>query len=122
MDDKKVLIPLEEYESLIKDKEAYIKIEKELEKDCEERGLYVKITLDLVGYDNFFNAHKDEGFDPRFRVISNDTALILAYEEIERLSKLLKEERQYSKNMEDKVRLMPTRNLWQRLTRKYAEE
>lgn len=114
MDDKKVLIPLEEYNSLLEDKEAYRKIAKELKKDCKERGLYVDLTIDLYGYDDFF--------DPRFRVISNDTALNLANEEIERLSKLLKEKADYAKLMEDKVRLMSTRNLWQRLTGTYVQK
>ncbi len=113
---------MEEYENLLKDKEAYVKIAEELKKDCKDRGLYVDITIDLYGYDSFFDRNKEDGFDPRFRVISNDTALNLANEEIERLSKLLRTERRNSKNMEDKVRLMSTRNLWQRLTGKYAEE
>lgn len=121
MDDKKVLIPLEEYENLLKDKEAYVKIAEELKKDCKERGLYVDMTIDLYGYDAFFDRYREGGFDPRFRVISNDTALNLADKEIERLSKLLKEKSDYAKLMEDKVRLMSTRNAWQRLTGKYED-
>lgn len=119
MDDKKVLIPLEEYENLLKDKEAYVKIDEELKKDCKDRGLYIEVTVDLYGYDSY---HEELGLDPRVKIISKDTALEAAAGEIDRLSNLLRTERRYSKNMEDKVRLMSTRNLWQRLTGKYAEE
>lgn len=122
MDDKKVLIPLEEYNSLLEDKEAYRKIAEELKKDCKERGLYVDITLDLYAYDSFIRNYEEAGFEPRFRVISNDAALNLANEEIERLSKLLKEKADYAKLMEDKVRLMSTRNVWQRLTGTYVQK
>jgi ribosomal protein L15 len=122
MDDKKVLIPLEEYNSLLEDKEAYDKIERELEKDCEERGLYVKIALDVYcGYEEYLKRLGKYGFEPRFRIISKDAALEEADKEIERLSKLLKEKADYAKLMEDKVRLMSTRNVWQRLTGKYED-
>ena len=119
MDDKKVLIPLEEYENLLKDKEAYVKIDEELKKDCKDRGLYIEVTVDLYGYDSY---HEKLGLDPRVKIISKDAALEAAAGEIERLSKLLKEKADYAKLMEDYVRLMSTRNLWQRLTGKYVEE
>ena len=119
MDDKKVLIPLEEYENLLKDNEAYSKIADELKKDCKDRGLYIEVTVDLYGYDSY---HEKLGLDPRVKIISKDAALEAAAGEIERLSKLLRAEKRYSKNMEDKVRLMSTRNVWQRLTGKYVEE
>ena len=119
MDDKKVLIPLEEYNSLLKDKEAYTLMRDELRKDCKERGFYVEVTLT---WDEFQDFERRKALNPRFRLISKDDALDLAAKEIDRLSKLLKEEADYAKLMEDKVSLMSTRNLWQRLTGTYVQK
>ena len=80
-DGKKVLVPWEEYQRLVEDSEALNKAKEELKKDCKERGLYVEYKYDPRAY-----CSAPQYTIPRLHITSNDEALKMAQEEIDRLS------------------------------------
>lgn len=115
MSEKKVLIPLEEYEDLIKNEKALGEIQKELEKDCEERKLFVRMSLSYYDYSDF---EKKYFQDPRVTLITKDGALEVASEEIERLSEANKALIDKNKSLESTIEAIENRSLFQRILNK----
>lgn len=115
MSEKKVLIPLEEYEDLIKNEKALDEIQKELEKDCEERKLFVKVSFTFYDYNDF---EKKYFQDPRVTLITKDDALEVASKEIERLSEANKVLVDKNKSLKSAIEAIGNRNLFQRILNK----
>ena len=87
--EKKVLIPLAEYEELVQTKEDFKKLREEFEKDCKKRGLYVKHELVfrpsiLFGCSTTEEVIKE--LEPRLTIYTKDEALQEAQKEMERIS------------------------------------
>lgn len=115
MNEKKVLIPLEEYENLVKNEKALGEIQKELEKDCEERKLFVRMSLSFYEWSDF---EKKYFQDPRVTLITKDDALELASKEIERLSEANKAIIDTNKSLKSAIEALENRNLFQRILNK----
>ena len=123
--EKKVLIPLDEYEELVQTKEDFKKLREEFEKDCEERGLYVKHELVfrpsiLFGYPSTDEAVK--ALAPRLTIYTKDEALQEAKKEMERISSLsatlVRDKSEEAAKAEAEVTRIKKRNLWQRIWNK----
>jgi coproporphyrinogen III oxidase len=87
--EKKVLIPLAEYEELVQTKEDFKKLREEFEKDCKKRGLYVKHELVFRPSIIFGCSTTDEvvkELAPRLTIYTKDEALQEAQKEMERIS------------------------------------
>lgn len=111
MDSKKVIIPLEEYEALLKDREALAEAIKELKKDCKERGLYVEYVIQHFSWynaDSFSNADYAEAC---LHIMSKEEVLSAAQNEINRLSTL-------AKDLVNENEKLKNRNLWGRIFNK----
>lgn len=108
-DGKKVILPWEEYQGLLDDREALKEAREELKKDCKERGLYV---VNQVVFSSLYDIWPtDEYLSPRLSLISRETALQAAQKEIDRLSVA-------AKDLLDENRRLRGRNLWQRIINK----
>lgn len=120
--EKKVLIPLDEYEELVRTKEDFKKLREEFEKDCEERGLYVKHELVfrpsiLFGCSTTEEVVKE--LAPRLTIYTKDEVLQEAQKEMERISSLSEAfVRDKSEEAEAEVARIKKRNLWQRIWNK----
>ena len=120
--EKKVLIPLDEYEELVRTKEDFKMLREEFEKDCEERGLYVKHELVfrpsiLFGCSTTEEVVKE--LAPRLTIYTKDEVLQEAQKEMERISSLSEAfVRDKSEEAEAEVARIKKRNLWQRIWNK----
>ena len=123
--EKKVLIPLDEYEELVQTKEDFKKLREEFEKDCEERGLYVKQQIVfspsfLYGYPTTNEAVR--ALTPRLTIYTKDEALQEAQKEIERISSLsetvVRDKSEEADKAKAEVARIKKRNLWQRIWNK----
>lgn len=108
-DEKKVLVPWDEYQGLLEDGKALKIAREELKKDCEERGLYVETKF--VVYGGAFFGGPLQDINPRISIASKDEVLKAAQEEIEYLGKQVKE-------MEKTIDHLKNRNLWGRIFNK----
>lgn len=110
-DGKKVLVPWDEYQDLLKDSEALKEAKEELKRDCKERGLYVETTLYWPRYDSF----DERLLRSRLDIFCKDEVLELAQKEMDRISLAAKD------MVEEKERTIDRllkRNLWQRIINK----
>ena len=117
--EKKVLIPLDEYEDLVKAKEELKKAKEELCKVCEERGLYVKYTLVfrpsiLYSYASVSDAVKE--LTPRLTIFTKDEVLEKAQEEVERISS---EAKSLAEEKDKEIKRLKGRGLWDRIRNKF---
>ena len=123
--EKKVLIPIDEYEKLVQTKEDFEKLRKEFEKDCKERGLYVKHELVfrpsiLIGCSTTDEVAK--ALVPRLTIYTKDEVLQEAQKEMERISSLsetfVRDKGEEADKAEAELTRMKKRNLWQRIWNK----
>lgn len=110
-DEKKVLVPWDEYQGLLKDSEALKEVKEELKKDCKERGLYVEHFMYFYEQFTFF----EKRINPRLNIYSKDTVLEAAAKEIDRLSNLAKS---IEEEKNEEIARLKNRNLWQRIINK----
>lgn len=103
MEENKVILPMSEYEELKRCREDMRAAIEELKKDCKERGFYVEYKL-------IFNDYRNPcPFDvSRINIISKDDVLNAAADEIERLSRGIKEK-------DDEINRLLGRSLWRRI-------
>lgn len=115
-EEKKVILPWDEYQGLLKDGEALEEVREELKRDCEERGLYVE-TKTVVYYGGFFDGPLQD-INPRLNIASKDEALKAAQEEIDRMALVAKNLKEQVEEMEKTIDRLTKRNLWQRIINK----
>ena len=117
-EEKKVLVPWDEYQGLLKDSETLKEAKEELKKDCKERGLYmeylVTLTIDSLSGIKYVGNSKTN-LSPRLSIISKEAALNEAKSEIDRLSNLLK---YITEQYEGTIERLKNRNLWERIFNK----
>ena len=123
--EKKALIPLDEYEELVRTKEDFKKLREEFEKDCKERGFYVKHELVfrpsiLLGCSTTEEVVKE--LAPRLTICTKDEVLQEAQKEMERISSLseafARDKSEEADKAEAEVARIKKRNLWQRIWNK----
>lgn len=103
MEEKKVILPMSEYEELKQCREDMRAAIEELKKDCKERGFYVEYKLLFNGYYNPYPFNES-----RINIMSKDDVLNAAADEIERLSRSVKEK-------DDEINRLLGRGLWERI-------
>lgn len=113
---KKVIVPWDEYQGLLKDSEALKKAREELKKDCKERGLYVETNF--VVYSGGFFEGPFEDINPRLNIASKDEVLKAAQEEIDRIASSVKYLDGRVKELKEDIDRLTKRNLWQRIINK----
>ena len=115
-DRKKVILPWDEYQGLLKDSEALKEAKEELKRDCEERGLYVETKL-VVYSGGFFDGPLQD-INPRISIASKDEVLKAAQEEIDKIALQAKYLDGRVKELEKTVDRLTKRNLWDRIFNK----
>lgn len=113
---KKVIVPWDEYQGLLKDSEALKKAREELKKDCKERGLYVETNF--VVYSGGFFEGPFEDINPRLNIASKDEVLKSVKEEIDRMTIVAKNLKERVEETEKTIDRLTKRNLWQRIINK----
>lgn len=116
-DGKKVLVPWDEYQDLLKDSEALKEAREELKKDCKERGVYMeyKIYLSTENLTGISHICSDM---PRLSIISKEEGFKEAQNEIDRLSGAVKNVKDIAEQHEKTIDRLRSRNLWQRIINK----
>jgi hypothetical protein len=115
-EEKKVILPWDEYQGLLKDSEALKEAREELKKDCKERGLYVE-TKAVVYSGGFFDGPLQD-IDPRISIAGKDEVLKAAQEEMDKIALQAKYLDGRVKELEKTVVHLTKRNLWQRIINK----
>ena len=115
-EEKKVLVPWDEYQGLLKDGEALKDAREELKKDCKERGLYVETKLTIY-YGNFLDGPLQD-INSRLSIVSKDEVLKAAQEEIDRITLIAKNLKEQVEEMEKTIDRLMKRNLWQKIFNK----
>jgi hypothetical protein len=115
-DEKKVILPWDEYQRLLKDGEALKEVREELKRDCEERGLYVETKV--VVYSGGFYDGPLQDIDPRISIASKDEVLKAAQEEMDKIALQAKYLDGRVKQLEKTVDHLKNRNLWDRIFNK----
>ncbi len=115
-DGKKVILPWDEYQGLLKDSEALKEAREELKRDCEERGLYVE-TKFVVYQGGFFDGPLQD-INPLLGIASKDETLKAAQEEIDRMALVAKNFKEQVEEMKKTIDCLTKRNLWQRIFNK----
>lgn len=113
---KRVLVPWDEYQELLKDSEALKEAKEELKRDCEERGLFVETKLTIY-YGNFLDGPLQD-INPHLSIASKDKTLKAAQEEIDRMALVAKNLKEQVEEMEKTIDRLTKRNLWQRIFNK----
>lgn len=113
---KKVILPWDEYQGLLKDGEALKEAREELKRDCEERGLYVE-TKTVVYYGGFCDGSLQD-INPRLNIASKDEVLKAAQKEMDRIVLQAKYLDGRVKELEKTIDHLTKRNLWQRIFNK----
>ena len=116
-DKKKVLVPWDEYQGLLKDSEALKEVREELKRDCEERGLYVESKL--VVYSGCFFDGPLQDINPRISIASKDEVLKAAQEEMDKIALQAKYLDGRVKELKDDKNSITKRNQWQRIFKKW---
>jgi len=119
-DEKKVLVPWDEYQELLKEGEALKIAKEELEKDCKERGLYVQYNVYFYEQlypllEKHINPLLEKYINPRLSIVSKDAVLEAAAKEIDRLSNLTKS---IEKEKNEEIARLKNRSLWERIFNK----
>jgi len=128
MEGKKVIVPWEEYQDLLKDREALNVAREELRKDCKERGLYVELNYTRQRYPDFFNpSDTDEEFwEPLLNILSQEGVLKEAQKEVENAFKEAQEmtrcafleAKRMVEEKEAEIKRLRERSLWDRILNK----
>ena len=115
---KKVIVPWEEYQGLLKDSESLKEAREELKKDCKERGTYMeyKIFLSAGNLTGISHVLEDSA---RISIISKEESLKKAQEEIDRLSGAVKNVKDIAEQHEKTIDRLRSRNLWERIFNKW---
>lgn len=113
---KKVIVPWDEYQGLLKDSEALKEAREELKKDCKERGLYVEAKT--VVYSGGFFDGPFEDINPRLNIASKDEVLKAAQGEIDRIASSAKYLDGRVKELKEDIDHLKNRNLWKRIINK----
>ena len=108
---KKVLVPWDEYQNLLKDSKALKEAREELKKDCKERGTYME-------YGNLTGISYISSDIPRLSIITKEEGLKEAQNEIDRLSGVVKNVKDIAEQHEKTIDRLRSRNLWQRIINK----
>lgn len=115
-DGKKVILPLDEYQGLLKDSEALKEVREELKRYCEERGLYVERKL--VIYSGVFFDGPLQDINPRLNIASKDEVFKAAQEEMDKIALQAKYLDGRVKELKEDIDHLTKRNLWQRIINK----
>ena len=115
-EEKRVILPWDEYQGLLKDSEVLKEAREELKRDCEERGLYVE-TKFTVYQGSFFDGPLQD-INPRLNIASKDETLKAAQEEIDRMALVAENFKERVEEMEKTIERLTKRNLWQRIINK----
>ena len=115
-EEKKVILPWDEYQGLLKDGEALKEVREELKRDCEERGLYVETKV-VVYSGGFFDGPLQD-IDPRISIASKDEVLKAAQEEIDKIALQAKYLDERVKQLEKTVDHLKNRNILDRIFNK----
>lgn len=114
---KKVLVPWDEYQGLLKDSEALKKAREELKKDCKERGTYIEYKI-YLSTENLIGISHICSDIPRLSIISKEESLKKAQNEIDRLSKMVKNIKDIAEQHEKTIDRLRNRNLLERIFNK----
>lgn len=114
---KKVLVPWDEYQGLLKDSEALKEAREELKKDCKERGTYMEYKI-YLSTENFIGIPCNSPDKPHLSIISKDESLKKAQNEIDRLSEMVKNIKNIAEQHEKTIDCLRNRNLWERIFNK----
>ena len=115
-DEKKVLVPWDEYQGLLKDGEALKEAREELMRDCEERGLYVERKVVVYSGGLFDGPLQD--INPRLSIASKEEVLKAAQEEMDKIALQAKYLDGRVKELEKAIDRLKNRNLWDRIFNK----
>jgi hypothetical protein len=115
-DKKKVILPWDEYQDLLKDSEALKEAREELKKDCKERGLYVEAKF--VVYSGGFFEGPFEDINPHLSIASKDEVLKAAQEEMDKIALQAKYLDGRVKELKEDIDHLKNRNLWERIFNK----
>ena len=115
-EEKKVILPWDEYQDLLKDGKALEVVREELKKDCKERGLYVE-TKAAVYSGGFYDGPLQD-INPRINIASKDETLKAAQDEIDRMALVAKNFKERVNQLEKTVNRLKNRNLWDRIFNK----
>ena len=115
-EEKKVILPWNEYQDLLKDGEALKEAREELKRDCEERGLYVETKV--VVYSGGFYDGPLQDINPRINIASKDEVFKAAQEEIDKIALQAKYLNGRVKELEKTIDHLKNRNLWDRIFNK----
>lgn len=109
-EEKKVILPWDEYQELLDDRKALKEAREELKKDCKERGLYMETKI-IFDKDGFLN-NPLECVSPRTNIISKDEALKAAQKEVDRIAHSAKT---IIEAQDKRINRLINRNLWNRI-------
>lgn len=109
---KKVLVPWDEYQELLKDSKDLKEAIEELKKDCKERGTYIEYKI-YLGISHICSDI------PRLSIISKEESLKKAQNEIDRLSAMVKNFKDIAEQHEKTIDRLRNRNLWERIFNKW---
>lgn len=115
---KKVFVPWDEYQELVKDSEDLKKAREELKKDCEERGTYIEYKI-YLSTENLTGISHICSDIPRLSIISKEESLKKAQNEIDRLSVMVKNIKDIAEQHEKTIDRLKNRNLWERIFNKW---
>lgn len=115
---KKVLVPWEEYQGLLKDSEALKEAREELKKDCKDRGTYMEYKI-FLSTDNLMGCSYILGDNTRLSIISKEESFKEAQNEIDRLSLAVKNIKDIAEQHEKTIDRLKSRNLWERIFNKW---
>ncbi len=117
-EEKRVILPWDEYQGLLKDSEALKEAREELRRDCEERGLYVETKTVFYYGDFYYYDGPLRDINPRLNIASKDETLKAAQEEIDRMALVAKNFKERAEETEKTIDRLTKRNLWQRIFNK----
>ena len=115
---KKVIVPWEEYQGLLKDSESLKEAREELKKDCKERGTYMEYKI-FLSADNLTGISHVLEDSARISIISKEESLKKAQDEIDRLLALVKNVKDIAEQHEKTIDRLRNRNLWERIFNKW---
>ena len=115
---KKVLVPWEEYQGLLKDSEALKEAREKLKKDCKERGTYMEYKI-FLSTDNLTGVSHIIGDNARLSIISNEESFKEAQNEIDRLLIVVKNIKDIAEQHKKTIDRLRSRNLWERIFNKW---
>lgn len=116
MNDKKVILTMEEYEKLKADSDALKMAKEELKKDSKERGYYVEFNIpwERLGQDHYYNNRYITRMEP-IKIFTRDEALELAQSRVDEAHADVKALLDKVEGLERRYERLSHRNFFQRL-------